>query len=388
MRIPHRVLLGTCGGVLACLALTSYGLTTLSATASTATPSAPSTSAVSGLSAPDPTDGLRWKRVDLKHSEQSLRGLDAVSPTTAWVSGDDGGVWRTVNGGSLWKKLSPDTATTGGKVLAFRDVEARSTKVAQVLAIGPRAQSRIYKTVDGGKTWTETFRNAEKTAFYDCMAMFPDGVHGLAMSDPVDGKIRVIATADGGDTWSIVDPAGMPDAVEGEYGFAASGTCVVTAGTSDAWIATGGPVARVFHSTDYGMTWSVATTSIPPDPDSGGVFSLAFRNAKLGLAVGGDFLKEDVGKKMSARTGDSGTTWVRGGRLGGYRSGVSWVPHSKSAVAVGPNGADYSTDGGRTWHAFGKTGFHAVQCVGTLEPMCWASGPDGTIARLVGLPKG
>jgi photosystem II stability/assembly factor-like uncharacterized protein len=61
--------------------------------------------------------------------------------------------------------------------------------------------------------------------------MYPDGMHGLAMSDPVDGKFRIIATDDSGATWSVVARKGMPKAVEGEFGFAASGTCLVTAGT-------------------------------------------------------------------------------------------------------------------------------------------------------------
>jgi hypothetical protein len=91
---------------------------------------------------------------------------------------------------------------------------------------------------------------------------------------------------------------------------------------------------------------------------------------------------------MTARTSDGGATWARGGNVGGYRSGVAWVPFSTTAVAVGPNGTDISTDGGRTWSPIGSTGFHAVQCVGTLSTTCWASGPDGMIGKLVGLPKG
>jgi photosystem II stability/assembly factor-like uncharacterized protein len=328
--------------------------------------------------------GLSWKRVDLPHSHQSLRGLDAVDAKVAWVSGDDGGVWRTVDGGATWKDVRPDAE----KALAFRDVEADSALDAQVLAIGPRGQSRIYQTDDGGRTWALRFKNTEATAFYDCLAMFPDGLHGLAMSDPVDGKFRVIATQDGGHTWKKVDPSGMPKAKDGEFGFAASGTCLVTAGVKDAWIASGGTAARVFHSTDYGQTWSVAKTSIPPNADGGGVFSLAFTTSKVGIAVGGNFLEEDNGRKMTARTGDGGATWVRGGNVGGYRSGVDWVPFSNTAVAVGPNGTDVTTDGGKTWTAIGKTGFHSVQCVGTISTTCWASGPDGMVGRLSGLPKG
>ena len=275
-----------------------------------------------------------------------------------------------------WQDVRPDAE----KPLAFRDVEADSAQVAQVLAIGPRGQSRIYKTTDGGKTWTRTFKNAEAGAFYDCLAMFPDGMHGVAMSDPVDGKFRVISTQDAGDTWKIVNSKGMPRAKDGEFGFAASGTCIVTAGIKDAWIASGGAASRVFHSRDYGQTWKVAKTSIPSDPDGGGVFSLAFRAAKIGIAVGGNFLDEDNGRRMSARTGDGGDTWVRGGNLDGYRSGVSWCPTrralSRSAPAA-PRSATTAAARGRPSAAPASTQSSASatwsRCAGPAVPRAWSA---------------
>ena len=112
------------------------------------------------------------------------------------------------------------------------------------------------------------------------------------------------------------------------------------------------------------------------------------RTSTTGIAVGGNFLEEDNGKRMTARTSDGGATWTRGGNVGGYRSGAAWVPFSKTAIAVGPNGTDVTTDGGKTWTAIGKTGFHSVQCVGTVSTTCWASGSDGRVGKLVGLPKG
>src|SRR4028119_1971366 len=76
----------------------------------------------------------------------------------------------------------------------------------------------------------------------------PPAAGGRGMGDPVDGKFRVIVTEDAGDTWQKVSPAGMPKAKDGEFGFAASGTCVETAGVKDAWIASGGTAARGVHS--------------------------------------------------------------------------------------------------------------------------------------------
>ena len=118
----------------------------------------------------------------------------------------------------------------------------------------------MYRTTDGGQSWTQTFANDEPTAFYDCMAFF-DRRNGLALSDPVDGKFRVLSTSDGGASWSVVPPDGMPPALTGEFAFAASGQCITTYGRSHAWIASGGgATARVFHSDDRGHTWSVHDT--------------------------------------------------------------------------------------------------------------------------------
>ena len=323
-----------------------------------------------------PLDDPSWQRVDVG-TTQGLRGLDAVDADVAWVGGSNGGVWRTTDGGATWADVSPP----GSAGLLFRDVEATDAEHAQVLAIGEADASRIYRTGDGGATWELTFVNDDPRAFYDCMAFFPGGRHGLAMSDPVDGRFRIIETDDGGSTWSVVDPAGMPAAVDGEFGFAASGTCLVTAGGRDVWLASGGAAARVFHSRDRGPTWTVSGTTIPASADDGaGVFSLSFRNPRQGLAVGGNLAAPTDGADMSAYTRD-GRTWHGGGDLGGYRSGVDWAYGAPAtAIAVGPTGSDYTTDGGHSWTTFSTTGFDSVQC--TPDGACWASGSGGRVARL------
>lgn len=315
-----------------------------------------------------------WTSVDVG-TTQGLRGLAAVDADTAWVGGSDGGVWLTRDGGQTWADVSPpDTAG-----LLFRDVEATDDQTAQVLAIGEGDASRIYRTTDGGATWQQTFVNDDPAAFYDCMAMWPDARHGVAMSDPVDGRFRIIATDDGGRSWDLVDPSGMPKAAVGEAGFAASGTCLVASGKRDAWLASGGTASRIYHSKDFGRTWEVVDSPIPAS-EAGGTFSLAFDTKHGGIAVGGDFLVPDNGVDASAYL-NGRRSWRSGGDLSGYRSGVDWLTGAKHrAIAVGPSGTDFTRDGGRTWQRVSDTGYDAVFC--TADRTCWASGSGGRVGRL------
>lgn len=314
-----------------------------------------------------------WQAVDVGTS-QRLRGLDAVDRDTAWVGGSDGGVWRTTDAGATWEDVSPPDASG----LLFRDVEAMDAERATVLAIGEGDASRIYRTENGGEDWELAFVNDEPRAFYNCMDFFPGGNRGLAVSDPVDGKFRILGTDDGGESWQVLPDAGMPAAVDGEFNFAASGTCLVTAGRS-AFMASGGAASRIFRSDDGGLTWSVADAPIPAS-EAGGVFSLAFDNPRHGVAVGGDYLAPENGADASGFTRD-GVSWIGGGDLGGYRSGTDFVSGTRSTVlAVGPSGSDVSHDGGRSWTTFSDTGFDSVVC--TPGGGCWASGSAGRVARL------
>jgi photosystem II stability/assembly factor-like uncharacterized protein len=302
-----------------------------------------------------------------------FRGLAAVSARVAWVAGSAGTVLRTVDGGRHWSSVGPAAAAT----LEFRDIEAFDADHAVALTIGEADASRVYTTANGGRSWTETFRNDEPAAFYDCLT-FLDRRHGLALSDPVGGKFRIIATSDGGRTWRVQPTAGMPAALTGEFAFAASGTCLVSAG-GRAWFATGGgATARVFTSDNGGRSWSVTDSPLPSSP-AGGIFSLAFKDRWHGLAVGGDFGTPESAPDGSAVTRDGGRTWTTSKVVPGeYRSGADWLRGS-TALAVGPTGSDVSYDAGRTWTAFDTGSFDAVQCAAGA---CWASGEKGRVATL------
>lgn len=309
-------------------------------------------------------------------STARLRGLSVVDGRTAWASGSLGTVLRTVDGGRTWLSVGPpDTAA-----LQFRDIEAFDAHNAVALSIGPGEDSRIYVTRNGGKTWTESFRNADPNAFYDCVAFF-DRRNGLAMSDPVDGKFRILSTRDGGASWTVLPNDGMPAAQPGEAGFAASGQCLVTSGHKDAWIGSGGGAkARVYHSGDRGLTWTSSDTPLASSASSG-VFALAFRNSRTGVAIGGDFNAPNEAKDALARTSNGGRTWrVPPNAPQGYRSGLTFLPYLPTGlIAVGPSGSDLSLDGGNHWRQFDSGSFDTVDC--GFDGACWASGEQGRVAK-------
>ncbi len=312
----------------------------------------------------------------LAQEKPRLRGLCVVDPRVAWTSGAAGTVLRTVDGGKSWQRR----AVVGAEALDFRDVQAFDDRTAFALTIGPGESSRIYKTADGGATWSASHVNRDPKGFLDAIA-FWDGQHGLTLGDPVDGRFVILTTDDAGATWRAVPAKGMPPALPNEGAFAASGTCLAVQGDRDAWFGTGG--GRVFRSTDRGNTWTVHATPLRPANASSGIFSLAFRDTDHGIAVGGDYKDPGRWEDIAALTSDGGRTWrvPSGAGPRGYRSAVAFVPGTKATfVAVGPTGSDRSIDGGETWKPLGDVGFHAAGFADSSAG--WGVGDDGRVERI------
>jgi photosystem II stability/assembly factor-like uncharacterized protein len=321
-----------------------------------------------------PAGALSWKLLNTG-TQVHFRGLAAVSRSVAWLGGYDGVVLRTVDGGRTWINASP----AGASALQFRDIEAFSATRAVAMAAGTGTDSRLYVTSNGGRTWTMAYKNTNPQAFFDCMAFF-NPRHGLVLSDPVNGKFRILATRDGGRTWTVLPNTGMPPALPGEAGFAASGECLTTSG-HDAWFGSGASTtARVFQSRDGGLTWRASSTPIVAGPTAG-INGLAFRNPVTGVAVGGDFNVPTASANVAALSRHRGPWFSPSSGPAGYRSGVAWVSGTRSTViTVGLTGSDVSYDGGLTWHTFDTGQFDTVRC--TPDGSCWASGDLGRVAIL------
>jgi photosystem II stability/assembly factor-like uncharacterized protein len=304
-----------------------------------------------------------------------LRGVSAVGERVAWASGADSTVLRTVDGGTTWQKL-----TVTSDALDFRDVDAVDAQTAYVLSIGNGPASRIYKTTDAGKTWTQQFKNEDPKVFLDAMT-FWDANNGIAFGDSVNGQFYILTTADGGHSWSRVPQTALPPALENEGAFAASGTNIAVFGKSHAWIGTGAAAkSRVLHTSDRGRTWQIADTPLASGA-SAGIFSIAFRDAKHGVIAGGDYRKEQEAVDNLAMTSDGGLTWTLVKGLSGFRSVVAYVPGTKTLIAIGPSGGDYSVDDGRTWTTIEGPGFDTFSFAAGKQ-VGWGAGAKGIIGRL------
>ena len=312
-------------------------------------------------------------------TEVLLQAVSVVDENVVWVSGH-GGTWaRTLDGGETWTAR----VMVGADTLQFRDVHALDAERAWLLAAGPGELSRIYRTGDGGETWELQFVNPEPDGFYDCLE-FRDAEHGLAYGDAVGGELRILRTRDGGKTWEFTRSADVPTALAGEGGFAASGTCLALGPGGRAWIGTGASdTARVLRSLDDGRTWQ-ATAAPLPAGEAAGIFTLAFRDSLRGVILGGDLSRPDEPTDNVAVTADGGRTWVLAGRpvLAGAVYGASYVPGAPTPtlVAVGPHGADWSTDEGRTWSSADSVSYWGL---GIASPTAgWLVGPEGRIVHV------
>lgn len=308
-----------------------------------------------------------------------LQAVSVVNERVVWVSGHAGTYAVTTDGGANWRAA----VVPGADSLQFRDVHAADANTAYLLAAGPGERSRIYKTTDAGAHWQLQFTNRDSSAFYDCFD-FWDARHGVAVSDAVNGRLPILVTTDGGAHWTGRPGAAVPPALPGEGAFAASGTCLVVGRGGRAWVGTGATEgARVYLSEDYGATWTVAPTPIVSGPASG-IASVAFRDERHGIALGGRIGDPHSLSDNIAITEDGGATWRLAGRptFAGAIYGAAWVPGAPAptVVAVGPRGMGYSTDEGRSWTSLDTLAYWSV---GFASPRAgWAVGPGGRISKI------
>ena len=302
-------------------------------------------------------------------SKASLRGLSVVSNDVIWVSGSGGSVGRSVDGGAnwIWKTVK------GFEKIDFRDIEAFDKNTAIIMGIADPAY--ILKTTNGGDTWKIVFTDTTKGMFLDAMEFWNEQ-SGIVIGDPLGDKIFIARTFDGGENWRTLPSANLPTADKGEAFFASSGTNVRKLSKQEAVFVSGGLCARLF------IRDKKINLPIIQGKESTGANSVAVKNKKCLIVVGGDFNAKDDTTKNCVITLDAGETFMTP-VIGphGYRSCIEYLG-KKNWISCGLNGVDYSTDEGQNWLWISKESFHAVRKAKKGKAV-YFSGGGGKIGKLV-----
>ncbi|HLZ16613.1 MAG TPA: YCF48-related protein [Cyclobacteriaceae bacterium] len=296
----------------------------------------------------------KWQNIAVQ-VKSSFRALSVVDDKVAWVAGSKGWIGRSRNGGKAWSFQQ----VKNFEEFDFRSLYAFDSLTAIIATAGSPAL--ILRTTDGGKTWHSVYQNDAKEAFIDGLDFWNDK-KGLAYGDPIQGKMLLIATQDGGLTWRELADSQRPNLKEGEASFAASGTGIRCLGGKKVIITTGGKVSRLWTSHDEGETWSAGDLPVMQGVESAGAFSTLMWKGKKGVVVGGDYKNDAQTGQHVYITMDRGISWtlpIRPTR--GLRECVEFLGDDR-LIAIGPQGSDASSDGGVNWTSLSdEKGFHVVR---------------------------
>ncbi|HEX2869341.1 MAG TPA: T9SS type A sorting domain-containing protein [Ignavibacteriales bacterium] len=228
-----------------------------------------------------------WKE-QTSGTKKDLLSISSVTNKIAWISGMHGIVLRTVDEGNTWQSVG------GGTVLDTMDIlnifaidSSRALCSASPLTdtINKKTTAYIFKTNNGGKTWTKVF--TQTGSLINGIFMI-DSSMGVACGNPVNGKWSIWKTTDGGASW---DTTGIkiPKAAASDSGWNNS----VWGDSLSKMIAFGTNDSTLYVSVDSGKTWTAKPTKSMKD------ISAIFFSNDNGL-LGGDSL---------LRTTDKGNTW-------------------------------------------------------------------------------
>lgn len=287
--------------------------------------------------------------------DASFRGVSVVNDNVAWISGSGGTVAMTANGGKNWRYI---------KVPQFENFDFRSIYAfdsLKVIIVNAGAPTNILMTEDGGRTWRVVYQLVDDAAFVDGIDFWNDQ-EGLIYGDPINGRMLLISTSDGGRTWIRATEDQSPKLFEGEASFAASGTGIRCLADNKLVISTGGKKSRLFFSDKTLTKWKSVDPPILQGESTTGIFSVAFSGLNNAIIVGGDYARDSLKVDHVFYTHDSGETWAAPvSATRGYRECVEFLDESV-AVAVGPTGIDITHDKGESWMPLShETNFHVMK---------------------------
>lgn len=300
--------------------------------------------------------------VDTK-TDASFRALSVAGDSAVWVSGSKGWVGHSLNNGKDWTF----NQVPGHETRDFRTLYAFDADNAIIANAGSPAY--ILRTTDGGANWQQVYENTDSAAFIDGTD-FWNKKDGMIYGDPINGRMLLLYTKDGGKTWK--KRRNSPEVAEGQASFAASGTNISCFLHGAVVIAAGGKKSTLFFSRNRGRRWRGIPTPMLATSESTGIFSLANDVYVFEWYIaGGDYRNDTLQKDNFFYSPRKGREWhAPETTTRGYRECLALVYDTetskkerlKAMFAVGPSGIDISTDYGVNWKPlFDEKGFHVIK---------------------------
>ncbi|SOE22464.1 BNR/Asp-box repeat-containing protein [Spirosomataceae bacterium TFI 002] len=312
----------------------------------------------------------QWEKAP-KLSEGSFRSIDATQGARVWAGGSANTILTSTDNGKSWSKMNVGAAYK----LDFRGIAALDEmKVVAVSAgLAEEGSAKIFLSEDGGKSWKMTFDSNEKGVFMDGVKFF-NAKEGIVYGDPIDGRMFILKTVDGGRTWSRIGEK-MPDLKEGEASFAASNSNIFVLDNT-VWIAT---QDRIFRSKNRGTDWEVFSTFFPSGTTAG-IFGMHFSSQSDGVILGGDYVNDKGKFPNIAFTQNGGKTWHKTQEIEPFGlKEAAWKIGIDQVLVIGTTGTSIAHLDSGKYEVLDSESFHALSC---NSKYCFAIGGKGNLARM------
>jgi len=326
-------------------------------------------------------------------ASRGISGMEVYDANTVWAFAIDGNdttnniqeFTKTTNGGTTW---TAGTINIGNPALRITNISGVSATTAWVGAFDETdGLGGVWKTIDGGATWTNQLSLTTAGQSWTNYVHFFDANNGVAGGDPESGEFEIYTTSNGGTTWTRVPAANIPNPLAGEYGYN-SGYYAVG---NNMYFYTG--KGRIFKSTDKGLNWTaLATNTIISDFGSATINgNMAWSDANTGMIFRKTFSSTGTPTGLTLyRTTDGGATWpavtFTGITAGNKINDVTYVPGTTILVATSSAGGSWkSINNGTTWTAL-DTGVQHLDVKCFNASTCY-SGGFNTSATVGGMFK-
>lgn len=322
--------------------------------------------------------------------------IDVVEkkPWIIYAAVGPSGVWRTENNGITWEPVfyKEKTVSVGDVTIAQSHPEIIWVGTGEAtcrnsVTIG----DGVYKSTDGGKTWTNM--GLEETRHISRIVINPGDpniVYVAAMGHLWGPNIErgVYKTLDGGKSWTkalyVNETTGFADLVMDPYDSLTLYAAAYDHQRYPYYFRSGGPGSGIYKTTDGGQSWSRLTKDLPEGLLGRIGLEVSKSNPNIVYALiehkdGGIWRSEDKGKSWKRMCDNK--TFVEINFRPFYYSQIRVDPKNDKIVYVYSGGCFRSEDSGKTFTVI-STGTHSdhhVLWVDSSNPLHLIDGNDGGI---------